>query len=398
MGFEVTTAVEKMLAMTARKRVIQGSTSSGKTYGIIPIAYDYCLENPRVKATVVAETLPAVKEGAVDIFMKFMHEEGRWFDERWNATTLTYTCLNKSKLQFKSYDSVGKAKSSGKRDLLFLNEANHIAYEIADALMIRSREIWMDFNADSEFWAHTHVLTEDNSEFLKLTYLDNEHIPKETLEDLLNRKKKAELEDLRGQRGYWWNWWQVYGLGEIGSLQGVVFNGWSTIDLLPLESKLVGRGMDFGYTNDPTTMVDIYELNGKFIFDEVCYKTGLTNPEIWKEFKVLNLDNSIITFADSAEPKSIQELKNLGMRIKGAEKGKDSIMHGIQKIQEIDFSVTQRSLNLIKELRNYSWAKDREGTQLNVPIDNHNHIIDGIRYYFNSKDKGLIRQGKSRLL
>jgi phage terminase large subunit len=396
MAFEVTTSLKKMLRLTARKKVIQGATSSGKTYGIIPILYDRCLEKDRIKVTVVAETLSSLKEGAMEIFKEFMYSEGRWNDLQWNATSFIYTTLNGSKLQFKSFDSVGKAKAGGKRDILFINEANHVPYEIADALIIRSKEVWLDFNADSEFWAHSQILTEENSEFLKLTYLDNESIPKETLEDLLNRKSKAEAEERAGQKGYWWNWWQVYGLGEIGSLQGVVFNNWKTIDFVPAEAKLVGRGMDFGYTNDPTTMVDIYQFNGGYIFDEVLYKTGLTNPEIWREFKSKNLDNSIYTIADSAEPKSIQELTNLGMRIKGAEKGKDSILFGIQKMQEHEFKVTQRSINLIKELRSYSWDKDREGNQLNKPQDANNHMIDAIRYFFLSKPNSV--KPKSRLI
>ena len=155
-----------------------------------------------------------------------------------------------------------------------------------------------------------------------------------------------------------------------------------TIDFIPDNAKLVGRGMDFGYTNDPTTITDIWMVDNAYIFDERIYKTGLTNPEIWREFKSLGLDNSVYTIADSAEPKSIQELTHLGMKIQGAIKGPDSINFGIQKMQEVDFSVTARSLNLIKELRTYSWATDREGKELNKPIDNHNHIIDSIRYYF----------------
>jgi len=198
MPFEVTTAVRKMLEMTARKKVIQGSTSSGKTYGIIPILYDKGLYLPRQKITVVAETLPAVKEGSLDIFQNFMQDEHRWKDSNWNASSLTYTLHNKSRIQFKSFDSVGKAKASGKRDILFINEANHISYNIADALMIRSKETWLDFNADSEFWAHTEVLREPNSEFLKLTFEDNEAIPQETLEDLLIKRDKAMREDQAG--------------------------------------------------------------------------------------------------------------------------------------------------------------------------------------------------------
>lgn len=396
MPLSVTTSLKKMLKMKARKKVIQGATSSGKTYGIIPILYDKCLATERIKVTVVAETLPAVKEGALEIFKNFMYDEFRWRDNCWNASTLTYTLLNRSKIQFKSFDSVGKAKSGGKRDILFINEANHVPYEIADALIIRSKETWLDFNADSEFWAHTQILKSENSEFLKLTYLDNEAIPTETLEDLLERKRKAELEEQKGLKGYWWNWWQVYGLGEIGSIQGVVFSNWQTIETLPKEAELVGRGMDFGFTNDPTTIVDIYKYNQKYILDERLYKTGLTNSDIWNEFKRLQLDNSIVTIADSAEPKSITELSRLGMKIQGAIKGADSIKFGIQKMQQEDFLVTDRSVNLIKELRMYSWATDREGNSLNKPIDDYNHTIDSVRYYFNSKPKA--KAPRSRLI
>ena len=396
MPLSVTTSLKKMLKMKARKKVIQGATSSGKTYGIIPILYDKCLANDRIKVTVVAETLPAVKEGALEIFKNFMYDEFRWRDSCWNASTLTYTLLNRSKIQFKSFDSVGKAKSGGKRDILFINEANHVPYEIADALIIRSKEVWLDFNADSEFWAHTQILKSENSEFLKLTYLDNEAIPNETLEDLLERKRKADEEERKGLKGYWWNWWQVYGLGEIGSIQGVVFNNWQTIETLPKEAELVGRGMDFGFTNDPTTIIDIYKYNQKYILDERLYKTGLTNSDIWNEFKRLQLDNSVLTIADSAEPKSITELSRLGMKIQGAIKGADSIKFGIQKMQQENFLVTDRSVNLIKELRMYSWATDREGNSLNKPIDDYNHTIDSVRYYFNSKPKA--KAPRSRLI
>ena len=188
--FKYTTAIKKLRAIKARKKVIQGGTSAGKTYGIVPLLIDKAIKNEGIKVTVVAETLPAVKEGALDIFKTVMFDTGRWMENHWNASTLTYTFGNRSRIQFKSFDSVGKAKSSGKRDVLFLNEANHIAFDIADALMIRSKETWIDFNPDNEFWVHTEVLTEPNSEFLLLTYHDNEALPAETLEDLLIKQVK----------------------------------------------------------------------------------------------------------------------------------------------------------------------------------------------------------------
>lgn len=387
MSFEVTSAVRKMLAMTARKKVIQGATSSGKTYGIIPIIIDKCIATPRLKATVVAESIPAVKDGCVDIFQDFMHTQGRWRDQQWIGNPMQYTFLNGSKIQFKSFDSVGKAKAAGKRDLLFMNEANHIPYPIADALMIRSQEVWMDFNADAEFWAHTEVLKEPYSEFLKLTYLDNEAIPQSTLQDLLFKRSKAEAEDKAGMRGYWWNWWQVYGLGEIGSLEGVVFSNWSEIDILPEGAKLIGYGMDFGFTNDPTTLNAIYQWNEKYILDEVVYQTGLTNSELANLMKAKGVSKSVRIYADSAEPKTIKDLNNYGFHVIGADKGADSIDFGISKMQEVEFLITKRSTNIIKEFRGYCWDKDREGRTINKPIGINNHAIDGIRYYFITKDK-----------
>ncbi len=385
MSFQVTTALKKMLAMKARKKVVQGATSSGKTYGIIPIIYDKCLATPRIKATVVAETLPAVKEGAIDIFKNFMMDEGRWNDAQWNATELTYTALNKSKLQFKSFDSVGKAKASGKRDILFLNEANHIPYPIADALMIRSREVWIDFNADSEFWAHTQVLRQPNSEFLKLTYKDNEAIPEETREDLLNRKKLAEEEDRVGNRGYWWNWWQVYGLGEIGNLQGAVFNNYKIVESVPEYAKRIGYGLDYGYTNDPTAVVDIFYADGEYYIDELIYQTGLLNSQISDRMESIGMDKYTSITADSAEPKSNDELRLKGWRIRDAKKGADSIRFGIQKMQEVKLNITSRSHNLIDEFRKYTWETDRNGEQTQKPIDAWNHGIDAIRYHFQSQ-------------
>lgn len=382
MSFQITTGLRKMLDMTARKKVVQGATSSGKTYGIIPIIYDKCLANPRTKATVVAETLPAVKEGCVDIFKNFMMDEGRWSDDQWNATELTYTALNKSKIQFKSFDSVGKAKAAGKRDILFLNEANHIPYPIADALIIRSQEVWIDFNADSEFWAHTEILQQPNSEFLKLTYLDNEAIPSATLEDLMYKKSKAEEEQRNGVYGYWWNWWQVYGLGEIGNLQGAIFNNWSTVKNVPEHAKLLGYGLDYGYRNDPTALVAIYYADQVYYLHELIYQTGLLNKAISERMSSLGVDRYTAITADSAEMKSNDELASLGWRIIDAKKGADSIVYGVSKMQELDLRVTESSLNLINEFRKYTWARDRDGNAINKPIDAFNHGIDAVRYYF----------------
>lgn len=387
MNFKRTTAINKLRAMTARKRVVQGGTSSGKTYGIIPVIIDRLCKDANLKATVVAETLPAVKEGALDIFKNIMLETNRWIEDHWNASSLTYTFHNRSRLQFKSYDTVGKAKASGKRDILFLNEANHIPFEIADALMIRSKETWIDFNPDNEFWVHTETLKEPNSEFCLINYEDNEAIPPETLEDLLIKKSKAFFNtnlpypDIYNNQNikndYWANWCKVYIYGQIGSLEGVIFTNWTQIDQIPNEAELIGYGVDFGYTNDPTGIVEVYKWNDKRILNEICYQKQLSNAQIAKL-----ITTKLPAYCDSAEPKSIAELRMHGVNAYGVTKGTDSIKFGIQTMQEQSYLVTKHSINLINELRKYSWDKDkRTGETLNKPIDDFNHAIDAVRYH-----------------
>ena len=386
--FQRTTAINKIRNLEKRIKVIQGGTSAGKTYAIIPILIDRACKENFLKITVVAETLPAVKEGAMDIFKTIMQFTNRWIESNWNASSLTYTFSGtRSRIQFKSFDTDGKAKASGKRDILFLNEANHLDFNIADALMIRSKETYIDFNPDNEFWVHKEILPQPNAEFLLLTYLDNEGLSPETLEDLNIKKSKAFynpnlpddrlFEDGNVKNSYWSNWWKVYGLGQIGSLEGIIFNNWEIINDLPTDAKYIRSGLDFGFTNDPTTLIDKYELDSLPIFDEVVYEKELTNSMIAKK---ANTKKRFI-IADSAEPKSIKELQLLGVRIDGAEKGRDSITYGIQHIQQYEkFYVTARSINLISELRKYKWKTDKTGNSLNVPIDDFNHCIDAIRY------------------
>jgi phage terminase large subunit len=401
--FKYTTAIKKLRAMKARKKIIQGGTSSGKTYGIIPVIIDKLIKTQNLKCTIVAETLPAVKEGALDIFINIMFDTNRWIQDHWNASSLTYTFSNRSRIQFKSFDSVGKAKSSGKRDILFLNEANHIPFDIADALMIRSKETWIDFNPDNEFWVHKETLKEPNSEFCLINFEDNEALPKETLEDLIIKKQKAFFNiDLSYpeiyqpnniKNDYWANWCKVYIYGQIGSLDGVIFSNWQTIDQVPSEARLIGLGLDFGYTNDPTAVVEVYKYNDQRIVNEILYQKGLSNSQIAKY-----LPKNIPIYCDSAEPKSIAELRLHGLKAYPVTKGADSVNYGIQLMQENNYLITSHSTNLINELRKYAWDKDkRTGETLNKPIDDFNHAIDAFRYHemesLKNPNRGLSKFG-----
>jgi phage terminase large subunit len=384
MTFVRTTAINKIKAMTARKRVVQGGTSSGKTHGIIPIEIDYSIKNPKTLTTFVAETIPAVRSGCVKIFKNVMQDTQRWRESGWLGSPMSYTFTNGSIIEFKAYDTVGKAKADDKRDRLFMNECNHIPYLIADALMIRSKYTTMDFNPDNEFWAHTEVLKEPNSELLILNYKDNEACPTETIEDLNIKMTKAfynvlgEWEDKRNVKSeYWANWCRVYVRGHIGSLEGVIFNNWRQIDNIPSEARLLGYGLDFGYSNDPTAIIEVYKWNDKRILNQICYEKGLSNKQI-----AGFIETNLPIYCDSAEPKSIRELCDYGLNAYGVTKGKDSINYGIQIIQDNDYLVTSSSLQFVSELRRYAWARDKAtNTKLNKPIDNWNHGVDAWRYH-----------------
>jgi len=375
MSFEVTTALRKMLSLKQPKKVIQGSTSSGKTYGIVPILYDKCLATPMTKCTIVAETLTAVKEGALDIFIRFMIDEGRWKDSSWNASSLIYHLGNGSRLQFKSFDTVGKAKASGKRQILFLNEANHIDFEIADALMIRSEEVWMDFNADMEFWAHTEVLTMTGVDFLKLTYEDNEAIPQATLNDLKQKKLKADKEDASGNRGYWWNWWQVYGLGEIGQLQEGVLPLWEQVDVKPERFQQYIYGLDFGFIH-PTALTRLWYFEDEIYLEEVIYQAGLTSGSLIEKMQSKGVEYDKEIVADYARPEMIQDIRNAGFYVLNADK---SVKKGLDKLKQKKVLVNSNSVNIIRENRKYKYRKIN-GVVTEEVMKLNDDAIDSIRY------------------
>lgn len=381
--FQRTTAINKLLKLKKRKKVIQGGTWAGKTYGILPIIIDYCIKNKGESYTVVAESIPAIKKGVLKDFMEIMKLTGRWIEENYHSTDRKYTFSNSSYIEFSSFKTVGDAQAAGKRTGLFINEGPYISFGIADALMTRtSGDIWIDFNPTSRFWAHDEVAEEDDADFIILTYKDNEGLPQSILDDLMRKKEKAKTSK------FWKNWCDVYLYGKIGNLEGVIFQegvAWNIIDELPNEAQFEGCGLDFGYTNDPTALIGSHKLNGSIVYDELIYQTRLLNSQIYNSIISQEVDISKLIVADCADPKSIDDLILLGLNVIGAVKGKDSIKNGISKMQENKFYVTSRSTNVIKDLRNYRWNMDKDGNSLNVPIDNYNHSIDAMRYFQSGK-------------
>ena len=368
--FQRTTVIEKILTLDKFTKGIQGGTSAGKTFGVLPVLISICALNPLCEVSVVAESIPHLKRGAMKDFKKIMIFTGRWFDERWNATDFKYTFHNGSVIEFFSADNDSKLRGA-RRDWLYMNECNNMTFHAYTELASRTKKgVYLDWNPTNEFWFHNELQGDEDVDFLIVNYLDNEACPESALKFILKAKEKAKTSK------YWENWYNVYGLGEIGQLEGVIFNNWKTIDIIPKDAKLIGLGLDFGYTNDPTAICEIYTYNGQRILNEICYRTGMVNNDIAKM-----LPRFIPVIADSAEPKSIEEIRRTGITIKGVSKGADSINYGIQVMQSNEYLVTSNSVNLIKELRSYAWDTDKQGVKLNKPIDNYNHIIDAIRYH-----------------
>ena len=374
--FQTTTAIRKLHALKKRKKVIQGGTSAGKTFGIIAILIDRCIRTPYLETSVVSESIPHLRRGAMKDFLKIMIETGRYRDGQWNRSALKYTFTNGSYIEFFSVEQPDKLRGA-RRNVLYVNEANNVPFEAYQQLSIRtSGDIWIDFNPTANFWAHKEVANQSDSDFITLTYLDNEALPQTIVDDIEQAKHKAKTSE------YWANWWRVYGLGQIGSLEGVCIKEWQEIKL-PLEARLLCYGMDFGYSNDPTTLIALYKYNDAYIFDEVIYQKKLLNSDTSNLFKAHDIN--AVVYADSAEPKSIAELRTLGHKVLPCTKGKDSIVYGINLINQNKIYVTSRSKNLIKELQSYTWMKDREGNTINKPIDAFNHCIDAARYAITSQ-------------
>lgn len=364
--YTATTAVKKIAGLRKRLKVIQGGSSAGKTIAILLILIDRAQTEKDKIFSVVSETLPHLKRGAIRDFLNIMETHKYYRDAQWNRTDMIYTFETGTRLEFFSADNSDKVRGP-RRDVLFINEANNISYETYTQLAIRTNEeIYIDYNPVAQFWVHDEIIPKQDHDFLILTYKDNEGLPEAVVKELESRK------DRKG-------WWSVYGEGVLGDIAGKIYTDWAIIDEVPHAGRMERRGLDFGYTNDPTAVVDIYYQDGGYILDECIFQKGLSNKQIAD--LILNAPNpNVIVTADSAEPKSIDELKSYGLNVIAAEKGKDSVLNGIQVVQAQRISVTKRSLNILKEYRNYMWDTDKDGNILNVPEHTWSHSMDAIRY------------------
>lgn len=363
--------------------VIRGGQGASKTISILQLIIQSLLSSEK-EASVLSSELAKMKRTVVRDYKKICKDWGVFKTENdYNKSESKHEYFTGSYLDFLGAD-VNDVGKGFRRDILYINEADKMEIDTAVQFISRAGLTIIDYNPDNLFWGDDYI---NKNNFITLTYEDNEYLSESEKKSILEYKEKGfhnhnlpfELlfKDNNIKNNYWANKWKVYGLGMVGALDGVVFNNWQQIDSIPKEARLLGYGLDFGYTNDPTAIVEIWLCDGKRIVNEICYQKELSNAQIAKF-----ITTKLPCYCDSAEPKSISELRSYGVIAKGATKGADSIMFGIQTMQDNEYLVTSNSLNVINELRKYAWDKDkRTGAKLNKPIDMFNHGIDAWRYH-----------------
>jgi len=372
MQVKKTEALTKLRKLNSRTKIIRGGTSAGKTICILLVLIDYAIRNEGKEISVVSESIPHLRRGAFKDFCGILKGMNRYRDSQLNKSTLKYTFTNGSYIEFFSTDQPDKLRGARRTDL-YINECNNIPFDAYQQLVVRtSGNIWLDYNPSALFWVDRELIGKEDTDFITLTYKDNDSLPKSIVTEIEKAKEKAKTST------YWANWWRVYGLGEVGSLEGACIPDWKEIDTVPTEARLLGYGMDFGYSVDPTTLIALYKWNDSYIYDEVLYKKGMLNRDISRFLEENDIRESIT--ADSAEPKSIAELQGYGHNIHGVSKGRDSVVYGINLMNQNEIYVTSRSKNLKRELGGYIWATDKEGNKTQKPSGLHPDCIDAARY------------------
>jgi phage terminase large subunit len=363
-----TNVVYKHLVNSNKKIIVeQGGTRSGKTYNILLfIIFYYCTNNTGKIITICRKTFPSLRATVLRDFLQILKQYQVYRDEFHNKSNSEYHLFG-NLIEFTSLDQSQKIRGR-KRDLLFINEGNELYWEDWQQLIFRTQErIILDFNPSDEYhWIYDNVITREDCDFYKTTYLDNPF-----LEDII----KQEIERLKETDD---QYWQIYGLGERATSINTIFK-YLEINKIPEDAKLIAYGMDFGFTNDPTTFVSVYSLNYNLYIKEHLYRTQMTTQDINIFLKEQNLSRNPI-YADSAEPRLIAELRRMGHNIFPSLKGKDSVNAGIDLLKRYKIHITSDSNNAIQEFRNYKWKEDRSGKLINIPEDKHNHIIDPCRY------------------
>jgi phage terminase large subunit len=376
MQFAETTALRKIARLNKKIRIIQGGTSASKTISILLYLIARAQSDTEPTLTsIISESVPHLKRGVIRDFKNIMEAHHYWKENNWNATDSIYSFETGSKIEFFSADQPDKLRGA-RRDRCFINEANNVHLDAFDQLEVRTKEfIFIDFNPTNEFWAFTDVIGKRTDvDHIILTYKDNEACPQEIVTSIEMRKNRP-------------GWWKVYGEGQLGEVEGRIYTGWRTIDEIPHEARLERRWLDFGYTNDQSAIGEVWYYNGGWVLNENLYRKGMSNKQLADFLNSLPKAQTTVV-ADSAEPKSIDELRSFGLNVIPCEKGKDSVIHGIQLVQDQPISVTRNSFNILKEYRNYLFLVDKNGKILNEEdpaCDNHH--MAGIRYALSTLGK-----------
>ena len=385
MTLQETTALRKIRALKKRIRIVQGGTSAGKTYDILLDELNEAIMQNGILTTIMSDTMPNLRHGAMRDFLKICHETNVWDVAEWNSTYSTLTLPNRSIIEFYSADS--EDALGARRDRLFINEANRITKEAFDQLEVRTEQkITLDFNPVNQFWAHD-LLTRPDVDFVKLNYLDNEALSQNIVNALELRKGDGTS-----------NWWRVYGLGEIGSLEGNVYEGWIPVDDIPQTAVLKRYGVDFGFSNDPTAVVAVYEDE-----DESLYlKTELCDIKILTPVlidKLRKLPDALFV-CDNARPEIIAEMQANGLRAIGSNKTAGEKMNGkrynIELVMRRKIHYLRTDTELEREYLTYAWRKKSTGEIIDEPQDGNDHIMDALAYAVRDMERKPIQYAQMR--
>tara|TARA_R100001015_G_C4633538_1_gene198645 strand:- start:1895 stop:3049 length:1155 start_codon:yes stop_codon:yes gene_type:complete len=353
----------------ANTRIVcnQGGTRSSKTYSLLQLIVLRCLKETDKIWSICRKTYPALKATAMRDLIEILEKMELYNIKFHNKSDSTYK-LNGNLIEFIAVDEPQKIRGR-KRNFAFLNEANEFTFEDFQQLALRTTEqIYLDFNPSDEFhWIYDKVISRDDCTFIKSTYLDNPFLEEETIKEI----ERLKIDD---------NYWRIYGLGEKGVSMSTIFRNTILCDKIPERAKFIAYGLDWGFSSDPTALVELYATDTDLYMNEILFERGLTNQDIGDRMKELQIQRNDEIIADSSEPKSIEEVYRMNFNIKPSLKGKDSIRLGIDIMRRYKINITKNSINMIKEFRNYKWKQDKNGNTLPVPVDAYNHTIDAIRY------------------
>lgn len=366
--FKYTTAIHKMRKLNKRIKVIQGGSSAGKTWGIIPILIDKAIKQPGLEISVVSETIPHLRRGALKDFLKIMKLTGRYIDKNYNKTMLKYTFSNGSYIEFFSADDDSKLRGA-RRDILYINECNNVAFESYSELAIRTQgEIWLDYNPTAKFWVHKELIGLPDVDFIILSYMDNEALPPNVLQEFEIAKKKAK------NSTYWKNWCDVYIDGKIGKLEGTIFNDWEFINIKPERFKNYVYGVDFGFTHK-MSLVKVWYHEDEIYIEPLIYEAGLTANAMIARFNGLNIDKKADMLCDWSRPEMISDLQLAGYNAMNADK---KVLAGINAVNEAKVYAKEDE-GLRFEYENYKWKKINDEL-VDEPVKVNDEHMDAIRY------------------